>query len=230
MRSDMSSALCGVLLVVGACGETSGPAAVSGDKRGLLTLGLVGTSPTGDKFRLRHASFDVFGCGDNYRHYPAGTAGTVALPSSTATAAAGTGVAFQECTSFTLSSDDDPDAVTLSMRMKPGYYTVTLNGAWSLEEASEAGWAPASAVLLSAQTQEFYIWDGATSYVSYELGVGGDLIAFQHGDLNIGIQVRRPGETFGAAGTGNWPTPPAPVAGSGANWPTPVTPEAGSGL
>ena len=81
------------------------------------------------------------------------------------------------------------------------------------------------AVLLSEPTQYAYLWSGSSTDVYFRFGVDGELIDFRHADLNIGIEIERPGDNQGAGGimgtggSGGWEAGGAggvPVAGGAA--------------
>jgi hypothetical protein len=228
MRVRVISIVC--LLASAACtksteSEPAGPA-------GSLTLSLVATSLNGDQFRLRNATFDIGGCAENYPGYPFGVAGAFA-----SNAGAGGGY-VSNCTTVSVSSEDDLDATTITKRLVPGYYNVTLEAGWYLEQASPSGWNRVEkVVLLSPISQSTYVWENGVSQVFYAFGAGGDLIDFRHGDVQIGIQVEHPGDNNcfgGTAGIQGWVAGggaclpigggSAPIAGSGAQ------PVAGAGF
>jgi hypothetical protein len=119
---------------------------------------------------------------------------------------------------MTLSSDDDLNAELITRRLLPGSYNVTLRGDWYLEEL-QMGQAERveQAVLLSPVTQYAYVWDGGAQTIYYVFGVGGDIIDFRSGTLNIGIQVEQPGDYncgLGGAGVGG-SSCMMPIAGAG---------------
>lgn len=151
---------------------------------GQLSLDLVGADSAGQAYRLSHATFQIV---PYYVSYPGDGGGTV-----------------------TLSSDTDPDATTISTRLLPGSYLVTLEDpGWSLAKVTPQGDEPvAQSVLLSAASQYAYVYDRWTTQVNYSFGVDGTLIDFRHGDLDISISVEHPDDPDGG------PSPsPAPDGG-----------------
>jgi hypothetical protein len=207
MRTRLLCAL-GVLGLA-ACQAPATNAPTTTLDQGALTLSLIGVSPRGDTYRLRNAIFDVSGCPDSSNGmYPGGLGGTG-------------GSVNQLCTAVSLSTEDAPDATTITQRVLPGSYTVSLRDGWRLERLAGMTWEPVqTVVLISPATQYVYVWDQSYVEVRYSFGVDGTLIDFQHGDIAITIDVRRPEESgntagfpsAGAAGAIFFPTP----AGSGA--------------
>jgi hypothetical protein len=90
-----------------------------------------------------------------------------------------------------LSSDAEPDAVTLRTRLLSGYYSVTLSSEdWFLERVTPDGFERvAQAVLLSPRTQYAYVQSGQPAQLAFQFGVDGSLIDFVGGQLELGIQV-----------------------------------------
>ncbi|MEY4575722.1 MAG: hypothetical protein RL701_425 [Pseudomonadota bacterium] len=224
-----SLGLLGVVLAA-ACGE--GRDADESEGHGSLTMALTGVSPTGDTFHLRDATFDISGCAEDPNgggYYPPG----YPYPGPYPYPYAGSGSAGTpaNCLQTSLSSEDDLDAPYITKRVLPGYYTVTLQPGWHLEELQSGGtWTPIeNALLLSAASQSLYVWDQGAAYANYAFGVDGTLIDFRHGDINISISVTRPDEVpqypyppYGGRGpVGGSPVP----AGAGGAFPVP----AGSG-
>lgn len=145
---------------------------------GTLALNLTGRDSQGRQYRLREAEFDVA----PYSYYYPGDP-----------------YYQQNINVITLSTETDPDAPTLSARLIPGTYTVTLsNRLWYLERLTEDGFEPVEkAVLLSQPTVYAYVYDRGTSDVYYSFGVDGDIIDFRHGNVRINIQVQTPDEDGG---------------------------------
>jgi hypothetical protein len=93
-----------------------------------------------------------------------------------------------------LSSEDHLDAELISERFLPGSYTVSLrDDDWYLERLTAEGGVERveQSVLLSARSQFAGIAENQTAQVSFKFGVGGTLIVFHGGDLEIGITVVR---------------------------------------
>ncbi len=144
---------------------------------GSLQLSLTTSDSQGRQYRLRSAEFTI---SSNYYYYPPyypygdGGAGFYTV----------------------VSTETDPDAPSINLRLVPGDYYVALGGAWYLERLTPNGPERIEkAVLLSEGYQYAYIYHQGVSFVSFRFGVDGDLIDFRHGDLNIGFEVELPGES-----------------------------------
>lgn len=178
------------LLSLTACGPGGAGPGSGGDSSeySSLEVSLTGVDPEGDLYRLRNAEFEIV----SYTRY--GDAGA---------------------TRRVVSSEDDPDAEFIHVRLLPANYTVELlNDDWYLErrEGSSGQFETVDdAILLSNRQQYVYLYDNSTRTIYYRFGVDGDLIDFRHGDLNIGIQIEKPDEDGGRP-----PYPPAD-AGVGGN-------------
>ena len=170
---------------------------------GSLTLALTGSDSAGIEYRLRNSRIEVSGYPDGYPIYPpifdedggvAGGSGGVG------------GVPGYYYAMF--STEDDLDRTEISLRLVPGYYSVILSSwDWYLERTNEEGeWERVEqAVLLTPYYQSAYVWDGGVSRLNFRFGVDGELIDFRSGELQIGIEIEKPGEhcpgqPWGAAG------------------------------
>jgi hypothetical protein len=175
-------------LVFGGCAEDTAnddPAgqteqdAVSGISLALRTVDSQGVS-----YRLRNATFTVYS--DTW-YYDGGAAPAGQV----------------------LSTETDPDADRLNLRLVPGPYRVELGGDWYLERLGVNGPERVEqVVLLTESVQWTYVYNGWNSDLDYRFGVGGELVDFRHGDLNIDISVELPGE--GPTDGGFYPYPPFP--------------------
>jgi hypothetical protein len=147
---------------------------------GQLDMELLGSDSAGNPYRLRNATFQIYG---NYFFVPVeGDAGDL---------------------SHTVSSDTDPDATTISTRLLPGAYTVTLDNGWFLEKVTATGAERVDqSILLSPSSQYTYVYDRQTTDVIYTFGVDGTLIDFRLGSLNIGFNVEHPNEDGGVQADG----------------------------
>ncbi|HYO95587.1 MAG TPA: hypothetical protein VER33_13790 [Polyangiaceae bacterium] len=177
-------------LALVACG--AGSDEPDAGKVGNLGIALTGVDGQGQEYRLRSASFEISGYPDHYDESPAAGAG-------------GTGT---DPTYYTevVSSDEEPDAATISRRLLPGYYYVyMMNTDWYLERLLPGGPERVEqAILLSPRQTYAYIWDGSSRTVSYRFGVDGELIDFRSGQLDIAIIVEQPNEGGGAGGEAGW--------------------------
>ena len=173
----------GVAVLVTSCLACAGqPPAKEAEPEGpfgTLKLNLTGSDSRGVQYRLREAEFDVAPYG--YYPYPGGP-----NPNTNAEI-------------ITLSTETDPDASTLTARVLPGTYTVTLsNRLWFLEKLTDEGYEPVDkAVLLSEASQYVYVYDRSTTDLYFTFGVGGEVIDFRHGDININIRIEHPDEDGG---------------------------------
>lgn len=135
---------------------------------GTLALNLQGTDKGGRQYRLRHADFRV--TNEFYAWADAGPA-----------------------VSKVLSSEDSLDQPTLSVLLSPGPYQVVLEGDWYLEVRVDGEWQRVrKAVLLDGAVRFVYIQNRFRSFVSFAIGVDGELIDFRHGELQIGIEIEHP--------------------------------------
>jgi hypothetical protein len=113
------------------------------------------------------------------------------------------GPVTQPCVALSVSTEDAPDATSITQRVLPGYYGISLRDGWRLEQLAGMGWEPVqTALLLTPAAQNVYVWDQSRVDVRYSFGVDGTLIDFQHGDIVITIDVRRPEESGNVAGFG----------------------------
>jgi len=114
--------------------------------------------------------------------------------------------------SYTVSSEDDPTASSLSLSVESGYYYVRLLPGWRMEKVSGGSANDVEAQLLSSSTQ--WVWVGAhsTSWVEFQFGLGDRALWF-NGDLNINIQVYEDPDQY--YGTGNYGGQPSAGAGTG---------------
>ena len=161
-------------------GSPAGQTPTAEPKFGQLDLELLGADSGGHPYRLRNATFQIH---TDYLFVPTeGDAGD---------------------SSRTVSSDTDPDATSISTRVLPGAYTVTLEGGWFLEKITGTGGERVDqSILLSPSTQYAYVYDRGTADVTYTFGVDGILIDFRHGSLNIGFNVEHPNEDAGVPADG----------------------------
>ena len=168
-------------IALSACGET--PQDAPADVQGSLTLALTGMDSSGVGYRLRNAEFDINGYPDYI--YDQGAAGGGA-------AGSGNWGGYNAH----VSSETNPNAATISTRLVPGSYNVSLsNFDWYLERTTAAGTERVGqAVLLTGRSQYFYIWDGGVSQVTFRFGVDGQLIDFRNGELTIDIAIEKPGD------------------------------------
>jgi hypothetical protein len=166
-----------VAIVATACLACTGETPPNGQDEGALgtlALNLTGSDRHGTQYRLREAEFDVV----PYSYYPSTGQGVI-----------------------TLSSETNPLASSITTRLAPGTYTVTLsNRLWYLERLSSNGPERVEdAVLLSEASVYTYVYDRGTSDVYFTFGVDGELIDFRAGKLRINIAIELPDEDGGVA-------------------------------
>jgi hypothetical protein len=146
---------------------------------GTLEVALTAQSPSGDRYVLRNAVFEVV---QNYSEYEE----------------------YQPY--LELSTEDDPYSLLLSARVLPGDYMVTLRDGWYIAKVSENGKEEdieVNAVKLTDSTQWVWVNQWWPAQVVYQFGINGELIDFVGADLQIGIQILEPD-----SGAGPWPFPP----------------------
>jgi hypothetical protein len=133
---------------------------------GTLQMALTGSDAQHQEYRLRAATFDI----------------------------RGTPFEDPEPVTVTLSSESEPDAAHLRTRLLYGYYDVSLrDDGWYLERLTPEGPERIEqAVLLSTRTQYAYVQEGVVSPVAFQFGVGGRLVDFRGGALEIGVGVQTP--------------------------------------
>jgi hypothetical protein len=175
--------------VVAGCSSGGG----GGDEKGVGTLSvpLVSYGASGTKYRLRNATFEINSGYYYYDNYGEGGTGDAPAP-------------------ITVSSEDDPEANTISVSLERGYYNVRLLPGWHLEKSGDDVIEEVESTLISDATQFVYVNAHSSTNVEYEFGIGGRSIWF-NGDLNINIHVYEDpselyGNGFGGAG---------PVVGAG---------------
>jgi hypothetical protein len=150
---------------------------------GTLNLPLGTHGPSGTEYRLRDAVFQISSEYYYYDDYPAeGGAG----PSGGQ--------------SYTVSSEDDPSASSISISVERGYYYVRLLPGWRMEKVESGEASTVEATLLSSETQWTYVSPHSSSWVEYSFGIGGREI-WLNGDLNVGVNVYEdPDDYYGGTG------------------------------
>lgn len=157
---------------------------------GSLNLPLSTHGPSGTEYRLRDAVFQI---SSEYSYYDYDT---------------GEGGAGSSGHSYTLSSEDDPTASSISISVERGYYYVRLLPGWRMEKVADGEATTVEATLLSEATQWTYVDAHSSSWVEYQFGIGGREV-WLNGNLNVGVQVyENPDEYYGGglagAGTGGF--------------------------
>jgi hypothetical protein len=150
--------------------ETDDPSAnVEANELGGLSLSLTSYDSQGRAYRLRNATFTI------QPSYWYGDGGVSA--------------------ETVLSTETDPNADRLSVRLVPGQYTVYLGGEWYIERLTASGPERVEKVALLSETAQWaYVGQDWYTDLEFRFGVDGELIDFRHGDLNIDIAIELPGE------------------------------------
>jgi hypothetical protein len=185
-------AAAGALLM--GCGSSGQPSAggSNDDAVGQLALPLTTQGASGVQYRLRDATFNI------YRYGYGGYGG-----SGMGSGGGGQGQVF------TVSSETDPNAATISINLEEGYYYLELVPGWHFEKQTSSGYEAVEATLLSGQTQYVWVSRRSTSFAEFQFGLGGREI-WLNGDLNIGVVLYE--DPQGYAGYGGSP------GGSGGMW------------
>jgi hypothetical protein len=161
--------------VVGCSGEP-----VRGEEVGTLNLPLSTRGPSGTEYRLRDATFQISSSSYYYDDYGAGGEGSSG--------------------NYTVSSEDDPSASSITLSVERGYYSVRLLPGFRMEKIEDGEATNVEATLLSPATQWIYVYQRSSTWVSYEFGLGERSLWF-NGDLTIGVQVyENPEQYYGGEG------------------------------
>lgn len=198
---------------------------------GAVALPLVTYGPSGATYRLRNAVFEL----TPYQYYwsSTGTGGaygtSVAMPPTTSIetgtatgtsietgTATGTSIVTGTATGTSIgtspaavvvNSEDQPDAESITVDLEQGQYLARLLPGWTMEKTVDGTTEPVEAQLLNGNTQWFWVSPHATSWLSYQFGIGNRALWF-NGDVNINIQVfESPDQYYGGVGgaTGVYP-------------------------
>lgn len=90
----------------------------------------------------------------------------------------------------TVSTEDELDAASIEVDLKPGEYSVALVTGWSMEREAEDGTLErVAAVLTSSDSQMFTIEEAKTANVRFRFRVTDDVVELGDGTLVIGIDV-----------------------------------------
>lgn len=155
----------------------------SKESTGNLELALTARDNRGELYRLRNASFSIYGY-PNYS-FPESAGGEGGASTS--------GYYYSQV----VSTETNPTAPVITQRVVPGTYYVSFDVSqpWYIEHVTAGGAERvARAVLLSNSYQYVAVYDRATTSVYYQFGIDGGVLDFRHGDLVIGISVERPDE------------------------------------
>lgn len=177
-----------VLMGIAAACSGTNQDGVSKESTGNLELALSARDSRGELYRLRNATFSIYG-------YP-----TYNYPQS------GSGEGGADTSGYyyskVVSTETDPTAPFITQRVVPGMYYVNFDTSqpWYIEHVTANGAERVTkAVLLSNSYQYVPVYDRSTTAVYYQFGVDGNVLDFRHGDIVIGIGVEHP-DDGGSAG------------------------------
>lgn len=161
-------AVLGFAWVAAGCNAGSSDGEEATSQTGTVEFRLEATSSAGNQYRLRDATFDIWGypqdCYNEWR---------------------------EDCepTSETLSSEDYLDEDAIEVDLLEGYYDVNLERGWRLEKVNEDGSAEAvEAVLLNTSYQSAWVSRHSTTWVTYQFGIGDETL-WLTGQLELGVEV-----------------------------------------
>ena len=165
MTQRSGKILVGILILiqgwVAGCSDT--PASKGNPAIGELNLSLAAYTESGIKYRLRSATFPITSL------TPLSDAGTP--------------------TTKTVSSEDNPNADAITVKLLEGWYQVRLQPGWHMERINPNGSTETvDATLLSSSQLYVRVTRGSSSSVSFQFGIGPEEI-WLNGKLTISIQV-----------------------------------------
>jgi len=181
-------------LLMGCAGSENN--AVETKETGTAALPLVTHGPSGAKYRLRNANFQIV----PYQYYYGyGTSVGVggAMPTTGGTGAVGT----TPNPTIVASSEDNPDSDSIDVTLESGQYYIQLLSGWWLEKDENGQSTPVEAQLLSGGTQWIWVSPHSTSWVQYQLGIGDRALWF-NGNINVQLNVYEdPSQYYGGGGS-----------------------------
>ncbi|XXT21559.1 hypothetical protein WME94_08360 [Sorangium sp. So ce429] len=175
-------AAAGVLFAfgIGGCVSQAGDDA----ELGSISLPLAADAPSGARYQLRNATFQIWG---DYYWY--GATGGGVSSTSTSTSTTGGGGDTGGNTLLTISSEDEePNASSITVDLEQGSYYVSLLPGWHLEKVEGGTATTVDATLLSSQSIYVYVSPHSTTWAQYQFGIG-ERALWLNGKLNIGIDV-----------------------------------------
>jgi hypothetical protein len=144
------------------CGGESAPSS-TGAEVGTVALPLSAVAPSGVEYRLRNATFNIWGWTDTCTE--------------------------QSCEyDETISSEDYLDQPTIMLDLLRGSYYIYLNEGWELEKILDGVGEVVEAQLLNSNYQYVWIQPYQTMWVTYQFGVGDEVLWFT-GQLQIQMEV-----------------------------------------
>lgn len=171
------------------CSESKGGSKPEDPQVGTLSLPLATESASGTRYRLRDATFEIYG--EYYGYGSSGEGGASGGP-------------------LIVSSEDDPDATAISLSLEQGYYYIRLLPGWRMEKIVAGTVIGVDANLLNGEYQSIWVAPQWTTWVEYEFGIG-DRSIWLNGNVNIGVRVYEdPSERYPSYG--------GSVATGGSGW------------
>lgn len=189
------------LVAVGLLAGCSSSGSTEETVTGTVALPLVTYGPSGATYRLRNAIFEL----TPYQYYwsntgTGGAYGTSPSMPPTTGIVTGTSTGNSTATVVVVNSEDQPNAESITVDLEQGEYVARLLPGWSMEKSVNGATEPVEAQLLNGSTQWFWVSPRATSWLSYQFGIGSHELWF-NGDVNINIQVfESPEQYYGGAG------------------------------
>ena len=213
-------ALVTVCAITGCADEHS--ATTEAAEIGTVALPLTTYGPSGVRYQLRNATFEII---PQSYYYGVGGAWSTSTTAAAGTHVIGTG-GFGASSStapsaIVVSSDSDPEAPSIDVELEEGSYQIYLRPGWYLDRIEDGVSNTIEAQLLSGEWQWAYVSPRLTNWVTYQFGVGPRSIWF-NGELNIDMQVfEDPDDYYGPSyggfgGMGGFAGLPTPVAGTAA--------------
>ncbi len=205
------------------CGNNGANGGQNEDKLGQLALPLVTNGPSGTRYQLRNAIFDI----TPYNYYWYGTSvGGASSVSATGgsvgqdtggsvgqetgggvshTTGGTTGVDSSQPGVIVVSSEDNPNADSIQVDVAEGEYYIHLRPGWYLQSVIDGVAQTEDAVLLNGDYQYIYVYRHSTSWVSFQFGLGSQELWF-NGKLNIEMAVyENPDQYYGGStGGASW--------------------------
>ncbi|MDC0682673.1 hypothetical protein [Sorangium atrum] len=188
IRGFGSVAAAGVVFaaLLSGCGSQ---AADRGPDVGSISLPLAADAPSGARYRLRDATFEI---SNGYYYYE---------DENTSAMAVGGGYG----TVVTVSSEDqDPNESSLIVDLEQGGYGVRLLPGWHFEKVEDGTVTDPNveATLLSRQTVYVYVSPRSTTWAEYAFGIGSSEL-WLNGKVNLDINVYEdPDDYYGSGGVG----------------------------
>jgi hypothetical protein len=185
------------------CGNSNTKGGNDSEKLGQLAFPLVTNGPSGTKYQLRNAVFEISPY-NNYYYGGVGGAANYATGGAANTPSTGTDPSNP---TVIVNSDDYPDSDSIQVDISEGYYSIYLRPGWQLQSVVNGVAQDVNATLLSPDYQWVSVYRHSTSWVSFQFGLGDRDIWF-NGSLNIQVSVyENPDQLYpGTGGAQSWNT------------------------